>query len=198
MLNFELNPKSHQMVRQIDKSKWFHVSIILLIASSIRIIYFLLDKSSPLFLYPVIDETEFLKIGNYIAEEGFVYPFHFLHPPLYSYFLGILISAGLSLKGLLVSQMILAVGSCVFLYLTLSTFNRNIALITSLIWAIYPLELFVETRFLSENLFTFLSILLAYVLITLENSRKQMIWAGVLTALMIITKTQFILFFIAW
>ena len=172
--------------------------IIVVIATLARLLYFSLDKASPLFLHPILDETEFLRIGKHIAENGPFYPYHFLHPPLYSYFLGILTAIGLSLKGIVIVQFMLGILASGILYLALIKINKTAALITALIWAIYPLELFVESKFLSENLYIFLSISLIYVLLQVKHKWLNIILSAVITGLLIITKTQFLLFFIAW
>ena len=193
-----MHSKSTPDINSIFQSKLFTTGIVLVLAIIARLIYYSMDKGSPLFLFPIIDETEFLKIGNHIAENGAFYPYHFLHPPLYSYMLGILLSIGFSLKGILIFQFFLGISGCVILYLSLSKIHHTAALISALIWAIYPVELFIETKFLSENLYIFLSLSLAYTLIVMNKSWTQLILSAAITGLLIITKTQFLLFFVAW
>jgi hypothetical protein len=52
-------------------------------------------------------------------------------------------------------QNALGVAGTALLYKSLRKVHVNAALITSLIWAIYPIELFIESRFLAESLFVF-------------------------------------------
>jgi tetratricopeptide (TPR) repeat protein len=200
-----LNKQSEGMTkRKLPKSSvsFHHNGIalgwILLLAVLARILFFHLDKNGPLHLYPIIDETEFLKIGRHIAENGPFYPFHFWHPPLYSYFLGLLLSIGLSLKSILFVQYIMGIAGSALLYLALRKINTNVAFISALIWAVYPIELFIESKFLSENLYIFFSIALGYTLIAIESKWMKYSLAGILSGLLIITKSQFILFPIIW
>jgi tetratricopeptide (TPR) repeat protein len=168
--------------------------IISLVAISIRLIYYLFELKSPLFLYPIIDESEFIHTAKILVANNFSNPEHYWHPPFYSWVLAFFFKIGFELKGIILFQLLLGVAGSIILYLGLLNINSRAAFITSIIWAVYPVELFTETRFLSENLYVFLSICLLYQLISFEISYKKIIGVAIITSLLIITKSQFILF----
>jgi tetratricopeptide (TPR) repeat protein len=168
--------------------------IIAFTAVLIRVFYFLAELKNPLFLYPVIDEQEFVHTARIIAANHFTNPEHYWHPPLYSWLLAFFFKAGIELKGIVVFQFLMGITGSIILYLGLKKINSKAAFITALIWAVYPVELFTETRFLSENLYIFLSICLLYQLIRFELNIKNIIAVAIITSLLIITKSQFILF----
>jgi len=170
------------------------VLVISLVAIFIRLLYFVFELKSPLFLYPIIDESEFIHTAKIIASNHFFNPEHFWHPPLYSWVLAFFFKIGLELKGIVLFQFLLGVTGSLILYLGLKNLNSKAAFIASVIWAVYPVELFTETRFLSENLYIFLSICLLHQLIRFEITYKKMIAVAVITTFLILTKSQFILF----
>ncbi len=47
-------------------SKNLNLLIVLAVAVIVRFIYFAFEKDSPLFLYTIIDENEFIKIATHI------------------------------------------------------------------------------------------------------------------------------------
>lgn len=179
-------------------SKNLNLLIVFAVAVIVRFIYFAFEKDSPLFLYTIIDENEFIKIANHISENGLFYPYHFWHPPLYSYFVGFFKIIGFALKGIITIQFIIGIAGTVLLYLSLEKINKTAAIITALIWAIYPVELFIESKFLSESIFVFLTISLAFVFQRMKESYIKIIVLALLTGLLIVTKSQFLLFFLFW
>lgn len=184
-------PALQDSPKQVQKKYFLIVAFTAILA---RILFFLADRNSPLFLYPVIDEKEFVNNAMEIARGHFSYTWYFWHPPGYTYFLALLFSTGFSLKMILLVQYILGVAGALFLYHALEKPDRKAAFITALIWAVYPVELFTETRFLSENLFNFLAILLCWMILRFEKKTCWFILTGLVTSLLIITKTQFLLF----
>ena len=172
----------------------FPVLAISIVAIIIRLLYLGFELKSPLFLYSIIDESEFVHTARIIAANNFYNPEHYWHPPFYSWVLAFFFKIGFELKAIVLFQLLLGVVGSVILYLGLKNLNSKAALIASLIWAVYPVELFAETRFLSENLYIFLSICLLYQLTRFEITYKKIIAVAILTSLLIITKSQFILF----
>ena len=170
------------------------VFVITLVAIMIRLLYFVFELKSPLFLYPVIDESEFIHTARILVSNHFYNPEHYWHPPLYSWVLAFFFKIGIELKGIALFQLVLGVAGSIILYLGLKNLNSKAAFIASLVWAVYPVEMFVETRFLSENLYNFLSICLLYQLIRFEITYKKTITIAIITTLLILTKSQFILF----
>ena len=171
-----------------------YLLIIGIVAVIARILYFISEINSPLFLYPVIDEKEFVDNALQIARSHFNFPWYYWHPPGYSYFLAVLFSIGFSLKTVVITQYAMGVAGSLLVYLSLRKFDKKAAFIASVIWAVYPLELFTETRFLSENMFTFLLILLIWFILNFEKKNNWFIVAGLLSSLLIVTKSQFLLF----
>ena len=170
------------------------VLLISLSAIIIRIIFFVFELKSPLFLYPIIDESEFIHTARIIAANNFYNPEHFWHPPFYSWVLAFFFKIGFELKFIVLFQLFLGVFGSIILYAGLRNLNPKAAFITALIWAVYPVELFTETRFLSENLYIFLSICLLYQLTHFEITLKKLLGVAFVTTLLILTKSQFILF----
>jgi tetratricopeptide (TPR) repeat protein len=168
--------------------------IIALVALVARIIYYLLEIKSPIFLYPIIDEAEFVHTAKLLLANNFTSPEHYWHPPLYSWLMAILMKAGLDLNGIVIFQLLMGIAGTLILYAALRKLNQSAAFITSIIWAVYPVELFTETRFLSENLYIFLSLCLLYQLIRFEVNFKKILVTTLFTGLLLITKSQFILF----
>jgi tetratricopeptide (TPR) repeat protein len=168
--------------------------IIVLIAIVIRMLYYIFELNNPLFLYPIIDESEFIHIAKIIAANNFYNPEHFWHPPFYTWFLTFFFKIGIGLNGIVLFQLLMGVAGSVILYLGLRKLNPKAALIASLIWAVYPVELFTETRFLSENLYTFLSICLLFQLTRFEINYKKILYVSIITSFLILTKSQFTLF----
>ena len=70
------------------------VLLISLSAIIIRIIFFVFELKSPLFLYPIIDESEFIHTARIIAANNFHNPEHFWHPPFYSWVLAFFFKIG--------------------------------------------------------------------------------------------------------
>jgi tetratricopeptide (TPR) repeat protein len=172
-----------------------YLYLIVLIAVLSRIIFYLFEKNNPLFLYPVLDENEYLnKVGKTMAENGMTYPFHYYHPPLYSWFVGFVLWLKGSTIWIYVVQNILGVAGTALLYKSLRKVHVNAALITSLIWAIYPIELFIESRFLAESLFVFLTLVFLPLVLSDKKNIYHYLILGLISSLLIILKTQFILF----
>jgi len=176
--------------------KRYYLLIVIVVAIMARIIYLVADIYSPLFLYPIIDENEFLNNALQMARNNFSYPWHYWHPPGYSYFLAVLFSIGFSNFSVIIIQFFAGVCGTVLLYLGLNKFNAKAAFIVAIIWAIYPLEIFTETKFLSENLFTFLVLVLFWWMVSNKQNQWWYIISGLLTSLLIVTKTQFVLFLV--
>jgi hypothetical protein len=175
------------------KSGSWAVFLVIGIAILARVVFFLADLNNPIHLFPVVDETHYISEANKLINNNFIPTQTFWHPPLYSYFIAFLIFLGFGLKSIVFFQMILGVGGVYFLYLALRRINQKAALVASLIWAIYPLQLFLETRILSENLYHFLIIYLVYVLIN-KSLHKNSILIGLLFSLLVLTKVQILLF----
>jgi tetratricopeptide (TPR) repeat protein len=183
---------------KIRKNHYWALFLIMTISILARLYFIYFEKQSPLYLFPVLDENEFLRNANYLADHAFSFPFHFWHPPAYSYFLGLLISMGMTLKQIVLFQQFLGVLSCMLLFLALYKRDFYVAFIAALIWALWPTQLYLETRFLSENLFHFLLLLLFFLLThPPKNNKKYLLYLSVICGLLILTKSQFVLFCIA-
>lgn len=181
----------------ISKFKFNHLILIIVAVGIIaRFLYYFSEKHSPLFLYTIIDEKEFVNNAWVLVKDHFNYPWYYWHPPAYSYFLAFLFYAGFKLKSVVLIQYLMGISGTVFLYLGLKKINQRAAFIAALIWAVYPAELFTETKFLSENLFTFAVFILFCIIMNFRQNILYFILAGILTSIIIITKTQFIIFFI--
>lgn len=186
-MNLKVNIKSNQSN--------LYLFIILIVSILARLIYFKFEKLSPLYLYPIIDEKEFLETGEQLSNHWMLLKGYFWHPPLYSYFIGFLKLIGFGIKGILVVQSFLGISGTILFFLAIKKYHQTIAFIAALIWSVYPLQLFVESKILSENLFIFLSFILFYLISssTKPNSNKLVLF-GLISGLIIITKSQFVIF----
>ena len=187
--------KSKQWIQGKETKKML---IIILLALISRIVYFIFEKQNPLFLFPVIDENEYLSTAFTIIEKNGLFPFHFWHPPAYSFFLAFWLWLGFGMKGIIILQFLMGILTVAFLYFALKKINTNIAFIACLIWSVYPVELFIESKFLSENLFMFLIVLLFYLSLEMKSKKLKTIFLPLLAGLLIITKTQFFIFVILY
>ncbi|MEW5694010.1 MAG: glycosyltransferase family 39 protein [Candidatus Hydrogenedentota bacterium] len=180
------------------KQKYISIIVIFLIALLARIVFFIFEKNSPLFLYPIIDELEYLERAQYLANNNFSYPKVYWHPPLYQYFLAILMKIGLENKSILIIQNIMGILGTLILYFSLEKINKKIGFYTSLLWSIYPIQLFIENKFLMENMYIFLLILFTHNILKEKQNYMTILFSGFLSSLLIITKPTFILFIILY
>jgi|GEM_PF-2063745 len=185
-----------KIVKFSANNYWLVIPLILAVLA--RIIYLLSDSANPISFFPIIDEREFLSLAQSITQNGLFSPGHFWHPPFYTYFLSILLFAGASVKAIVWFQMLLGVAGVLLLFQALKQINFKAALISSSIWAVYPIQLFIETRLVSENLFIFLLILLFYVFCYYRHKNYGIVIMGILTGLLVITRSQFVIFLFAY
>lgn len=181
-----------------DRFDKYGVILVSAIALFARLLFFLADLSNPFHLYPVIDENEFYQSAKEIAEKGIFSAGYFWHPPLYTFFLALLLKLGFSIQGIVLVQMLAGVAGVVLLYLALRNYYPLVALMVSIIFAIYPLQLFTESRLLSENLFIFLSVLFIFISSFKVKKSWHYYLLSLLAGLMIITRSQFLIFLIIW
>ncbi len=174
--------------------------ILILVSTIARWIYYLFEQNNPLFLYPLVDEQEYIQTARQIIEQQFLPTFHFYHPPFYSFFLAILFFAGLTSRAVIILQFLSGIAGVVLLYRSFLNLNFKGAFVASLLWGIYPIELFMESRMMPESIFIFLIICMFYFL-SRGFSFQNLLWAGIFSGLAIITRSQFFLFwfiFIIW
>jgi len=176
----------------------FYIVIPLILGILARILYLLADKNNPFAFYPIIDEKEFFEMASEIVKNGPFSPEHFWHPPLYSYFLAFLIFIGFGIKGIIVVQMIIGLSGVLLLYLTLEKYYKTIGLIASICWAVFPLQLFLETRLLSENLFIFMLLLFFWFFCLEKKIKFKNYYLALLVGLLVVTRSQFIIILLLW
>lgn len=119
----------------------------------------------------IVDETHYQKIGeNIMNYHEFSYvpgmPTTF-RPPLYPAFLaGIYLVTGAHPNAVRIVQILLSLGIIVILfYLARMLFDRRVAVIAALIFAIYPTFAFFTHLILTEVLFTFFLLLFIYLFV---------------------------------
>ncbi|HRU67572.1 MAG TPA: glycosyltransferase family 39 protein [Bacteroidia bacterium] len=172
--------------------------IVVFTAFVARLAFYISDFNNPFRFFPIIDENEFFRTASDMAQNGLFPVSYFWHPPLYTFMLAVLLKLGFSVQGIVLLQMLMGIAGVVFFFLAAGSYDKKPAFIASLIWAVYPLQLFTESRLLSENLFIFLTLLFFFLFVRLEKSKLRYPLLALLAGLMMITRSQFIIFLIFW
>lgn len=120
-----------------------------------------------------------------------------LRPPSYPLFLvGIYLLGGASNFILVqIIQTILSALTCVLIYLIAKTyFNQRVALLAGILSSVYLTPIVAATLLLTETLFIFILHLAIYLLIKSQHSWQKKIFAGILLGILILIKSQMIIF----
>jgi 4-amino-4-deoxy-L-arabinose transferase-like glycosyltransferase len=149
---------------------------------------------SPFAQIPEWDAEIYWKWAKAIASGNEIGDSIFHQPPLYPYFLSLIIFIfGPSFLPIFIVQAVLSASSSSLIYIIASRItNKKFALTAGLAYAFYGLQVFYSMKILSECLSVTLMLLTSYLLLT-ANSRKHSIFIGVVLGLLIISKPIFIL-----
>ena len=175
-------------------------AIVVLVALSIRLIYYWQVRGSPLFRFPQIDAKaydllaqEFAK-GNLLSPHGQPY----WQPPFYPLFLAVIYAIfGHSLVAVRIVQFALGALSCLLIYLTaFRRFGQRAALLAGLFCATNASLIYYEGELLTPSLTIFLNLMVIWLLTLYEDDPRP--WrlglAGVLLGLSGITRPDVLLF----
>lgn len=177
------------------KSRIFILLGILTLCLGVR--FFCLLQSS--WIRPVLDEKRYLRIARSLVDKG-IYPASFC-PPGYPFYMASLASLGAA-KGIPLStrwsQIFLSLLTCVVLMgMARKVFNEKTAVVTGLLYALYPNLAAFSTLLWSETLF--IALLLSSVALLFRNQSSPDRWAvaasGFLMGLAALTRNM-ILFFL--
>lgn len=144
------------------------------------------DTDASLLRYPVVDEWEYLHTARYLADWNFAGGEVFWHPPLYPWFLALVIklTAGGDLLRLKLLNVPLFAATIPLLHSLLRhgwpERRRRVRILTAL-WAFYPLHLLFNLTLLGTTLYGLLTLLTLYF--AFARPRPLSVWlAGLLSA----------------
>lgn len=203
----ETSHTSHWYDHPLLSGKYFYLNLFLL-ALLIRLIYQYFLKINPLLTEPILDAQYYLKWAKEIVSQGWLGKKVFFTEPLYAYLLAFIIRIGLDpSRTMIVIQNVLGCILPIINYkITQKVFNKPIAVISSLITAIYGPFIFYENLILKTTLETFLLALFILTIINLLSNKISSPWrifySGLILGIVVIVKgnalvlAPLILFFI--
>jgi len=183
-----------------DKILTKQLGLILSIAGVLKFIYlFIYSNRIPFSDNPVLDSELYHELGSAIAGGALFSDKIFYHPPLYSYYLGLLYSLfGIKPYIALVSQVLLGVVNLFLIYLaTVKLTNKikagYIAMIMAFFYAPFS---FIETKLLAETLAISLSLISLCILLEAIKKRSYRLYlnAGLFLGLACLTRSSILLF----
>lgn len=186
---YPMNASNPELVKNKNKLICLYLFIF---AIAVRVIYFYGFMDNPFFdfISPAFDQINFDKgaigfaNGDILARGGGEQ-----YSPLYKYFLGIIyLIFGRNFYAIWTVQFFIGAIASVFMYLiTIKFFNRRVAVICSLFYAMYGPNIFYEGKLIRESLTEFLSITSFYYLLRYkEDTRlRHAILSGTFLSLLI-------------
>lgn len=181
----------------------FLLIMILLGAFFLRIIHHLdMQANNPIYEYPIIDSKEYTNNAEYIVETSWLGPsWPYFHPPLYTYFIAVLYWLfGTSITVVRIIQILLDVGNTLLLFLIARRiFNTRIALISTVLYALYIPVILFSTELLPPIISIFLLLMTVFLLGTCFHKAQfntqhvlALCGAGLSFGLLIITLPNFL------
>jgi tetratricopeptide (TPR) repeat protein len=172
--------------------------LVFALALLVRIIYLKQFEKSPFFAVPIIDANTYLETARQLGAGFWIQDESFWQPPLYPYFLGILLRLlGEHPFRLHLAHFILGSLNCALIYLLgRRLFSRPVALGAGLIAALYGTFIFFEGDYIPAPLIICLNLLLLLALLPLPDqpSRRRLAGAGLLFGLSTLAWPQNFLF----
>jgi len=153
----------------------FLIILFIIVSITIRTIFLVLIRKYELFTdYVTGDQIIYLDNARAFSEWNFN-SITIIHPPLYSFFLALLIKIfGERIIPILIIQFLIDGLSAFILYkLALFYMSRKYAILTGLTFCLYPSFIYMSNHLLSETLFTFLLIIGTFFLI---SAIKKKVW----------------------
>ena len=152
------------------------VALLFVVAFVIRLLYlYHLKSNSPVYGLLIHDSALFNHLGQEVAGGKIIGDQQFYISPLYIYFIGLIYSVlGEGFNYLRLVQFILGSTGCVVLYfLARRMFDRRVAIVASLVAAVYGPFLFFEGNILGTSLVVLLFLCAVYLLVlTIEKGGR--------------------------
>lgn len=188
--------------RKIISSQEFKVALLVfLLAAFVRTVYLYESSDNPTFSAPIVDSLTYDQMAKGLAETGSLTDEFFWQPPFYPLFLALIYKfTGSSILTVKIVQALLGSLTSIFAYfLGKKLFGKSAGVLSGVFVALYIPLVFYDGELLSAGWSAFWAALLILALIkTAEKPNLPSSFAlGLLAALSIITRPEFLLFSIA-
>jgi len=171
------------------------------LALFVRLLYLYQSAANPSFRYPIVDSATYNEMARALAAgQGMSYDF-FWQSFFYPFFLSVIyFAAGSSIICVKVIQILLGCFTCLLTYfLGRKIFGRNAGVIAAVTTAIYGPLIFLEAELLAAGWAAFWSVVLIILFLNISSGKSAWRCAalGICGAMSIITRPDFVLFFVA-
>jgi 4-amino-4-deoxy-L-arabinose transferase-like glycosyltransferase len=194
-------PQTPQSFARIPRILW----IIILLALSVRVIYFNQLKTLPFFAAPVGDEAAYHKTAQVILKGDLLAGSRiFYQDAFYPYYLAAIYTVfGEDPVAPKIFQLLLGILSCLLIYdSTRRIFGKRAAAAAGIISAVYPVFFFFEAQLLKSSLSVFFSLAMLWALLRYEEKpgRRMLFLAGISEGFSVIAQghAYFFLPFVFW
>lgn len=199
--NHNKDPKIAEKTKGIANRNFLIAGIIFCLALAVRLIYLYESSDNPSFQVPIVDSKIYDETARaLISGQGLVSNF-FWQPFFYQIFLSVVyLFSDNSIIFTKVLQVLLGALTCVLTYkLGERIFGGRAGIIAGLIAAFYGPMFFYESELLATGWAAFWAVVIVWLFLEVKekDKSKQWFYLGLCGALGIITRPEFILFFIA-
>ena len=165
-----------------------------------------MSRNNPIFNLPIVDAKEYVDDASYYNDVSWLGPpGSYFHPPGYSYFIGIIfLFFGKHLIAIRLVHILMDVANIYVVYkIAEKVFDKRVALISALLYAIYVRMIQYSVEILPPVLVIFLLLMSIYFLISSNenNKTKSISLSAFFLGLLLITLPNFILVipvFVLW
>lgn len=181
---------------EIKRQEILALALIILITLIVRLHFLSLVQDDPAFRMPVVDSLEYDIWAYKIYHDNWFWDKTPYHLPLYPYFVaGIYRIFGYNLYSVAVIQYSIACLSSLFLYLIARRLaGSGVALVASILMAVYWFFIYTQTFLFSENLSLFFNTLLIYLLFSRRESFLKYLNCGIILGLSVASRPDILTF----
>ncbi|MEA1927594.1 MAG: glycosyltransferase family 39 protein, partial [Candidatus Auribacterota bacterium] len=190
-------------------SRYLPITLILILALTLRIIYLGEIKDTPGFSHPGLDGAYHIYWARGMAtgdwsnfqgrEDPMIYRYPYYRPPGYAYFLSLVyLACGMTPLWSRVAQIVLGLGSILLLYsLARRIFDNITGLLSALMLSIYWIFIYYEGELVGVSWAVFLSILFAILLTLSARSRPLLncLFSGLVLGVLVLFRPNALLLY---
>ena len=194
-----LDSRLTPLIRWLNRHSALAMIVAMSLVVAVRLVYLATLRQNPFFNDPILDSRFYDAWAMRIASGDWLGREAFFMAPLYPYFLGLVyVAFGHSQFAAVAVQLLMGAGSCFLVFLIARRLaGIHVAVVTSLLLALYGPLLFFDGLLLSECLGIFTNLVWLYVLIRTEGDfrPRTLFVAGLFLGLSMLARASAIVFF---